>query len=100
MARRHALVAEDAADLEHALHATDDEPLEVQFERDAQVQVEIERVVVGDERASVGAAGVDVQDRRLDLDEAVVGAGSCGSWRHRVTDSKLRRASSLTIRST
>ena len=49
-----ALVAEDAADLEHPLHAADDQPLQVQLERDAQVQLHVERVVVGDERAGRG----------------------------------------------
>ena len=46
-----ALVAEHPADLEDPLEAADDEPLQVQLERDAQVGVDVERVVVGDERA-------------------------------------------------
>jgi hypothetical protein len=70
VARRDALVAEDAPDLEHPLHPADDQPLEVQLERDAQVQLHVERVVVGGERAGVGAAGLGVQHRGLDLDEA------------------------------
>ena len=78
---RDALVAEDPPDLEHALHAADDQPLEVQLERDAQVQLHVERVVMGDERPSVGAAGLDVQHRRLDLDEALGRAACGGSWR-------------------
>ena len=72
VARRQALVAEHPADLEDAVHAADDQPLEVQLERDAQVQRHVERVVVGDERAGVGAAGLDVQHGRLDLGEAAV----------------------------
>ena len=72
VARREALVAEDPADLEHAVHAADDQPLEVQLEGDAQVQRHVEGVVVGDERLGVGAAGVDVHDRRLDLGVATV----------------------------
>ena len=76
-----ALVAEHAADLEDPVHAADDQPLEVQLEGDAQVQRHVERVVVGDERAGVGAAGLDVEHRRLDLDEAAR-RGTCGgSWR-------------------
>ena len=67
---RDALVAEDATDLEHPLHAADDQPLEVQLQRDAQVQVHVERVVVGDERSGMGATGLEVQHRCLDLDEA------------------------------
>jgi hypothetical protein len=34
--RGQALVAEHAADLEHALHPAHEQPLEVQLERDAQ----------------------------------------------------------------
>ena len=83
---RHALVAEDAADLEHPLHAADDQPLEVQLERDAQVEVEVERVVVGDERPGVGAAGLDVQHRRLDLDEAALVQRAAEAGDHRVAD--------------
>ncbi len=64
------LVAEHPADLEHAVHAADDQPLEVQLEGDPQVQRHVQDVVVGDERAGVGTARVDVQHRRLDLDVA------------------------------
>ena len=64
------LVAEHPTDLEHAVHAADDQPLEVQLEGDPQVQRHVEDVVVGDERAGVGTARVDVQHRRLDLDVA------------------------------
>ena len=72
MACGDALVAEDPADLEHALHATDDQPLEMQLECDAQVQLHVERVVVRDERAGMGAAGFEMQHRRLDFDESLV----------------------------
>ena len=53
-----ALVAEDAADLEDPVHAADDQPLERQLERDPQVHVDVERVVVGDERLRRRAAGL------------------------------------------
>jgi hypothetical protein len=66
-----ALVAEDAADLEDPVDAADDEPLEVELERDAQRHVEVERVEVGRERPGRRAAVHRLQDRRLDLDEAV-----------------------------
>ena len=68
----HALVAERPPDLEDTVEATDDQALEVELGGDAQVQRHVERVVVGDERAGVGAARLDVEDRRLDLDEAAV----------------------------
>ena len=81
-----ALVAEDAAHLVHPLHATDDQALEVQFERDPQVQLHVERVVVGDERPGVGATGLDVQDRRLDLGEAFGGERPAEARHELVTD--------------
>ena len=67
-----ALVAEHPADLEHLLEAAGDQPLEVELGRDAQVHVHVERVVVGDERLRVRAAGQRMQDRRLDFDEPAV----------------------------
>ena len=86
VARRQALVAEHPADLEDAVHAADDQPLEVQLEGDAQVQRHVERVVVGDERAGVGAAGLDVQHRRLDLDEAPSAERAAEAGDDRVAD--------------
>ena len=68
-----ALVAEHATDLEHALEPADDEALEVQLGRDAEVEVDVERVVVGDERPRRRAAELVVEHRGLDLDEAAVG---------------------------
>ena len=67
-----ALVAEHAADLEHPLEAADDEPLQVQLERDAEVEVDVECVVVGHERPGRRAAELVVQHRRLDFYEAAV----------------------------
>ena len=71
-ARRDALVAEAAADLEHLVEAADDEALEVELGRDAQVEVGVEGVVVRDERPRRGAPGDGVQQGRLHLDEALV----------------------------
>ena len=51
-----ALVAEHATDLEHAVEAADDQALQLQLQRDAQVQVDVERVVVRDERPRRRAA--------------------------------------------
>ena len=70
VARRHALVAERAVDLVDALEAADEQPLEVQLGRDAQVQLHVERVVVRHERPRGRAAGDRLQHRRLDLEEA------------------------------
>ena len=70
--RRQALVAEVLAELVDALEAADDAALEVELGRDAQVQRAVQRVVVRRERARERAAVERLQDRRLDLDEAVV----------------------------
>jgi hypothetical protein len=47
VARRQALVAEIAVDLEHALEAADHQALQVQLRRDAQEQVHVERCCGG-----------------------------------------------------
>jgi hypothetical protein len=43
---REAFVAEVAADLEHLVHAADQQALEIQFQRDAQVKIAAQRVVM------------------------------------------------------
>ena len=67
------LVAVDPADLEDPLHAADEEPLEIELRRDPEEQVDIQRVVMGDERPGRGAAGDGLHRGRLDLDEALLG---------------------------
>ena len=67
---RDPLVAEVLAELVDLVDAADDEALEVELGGDAQVEVAVERVVVGREGARQGAAVERLQDRRLDLDEA------------------------------
>ena len=67
----HALVAEVAAQLVDALEPADDEPLEVELGRDSQVEVLVELVRARDERVGERAAVARLEDRRLDLDEAV-----------------------------
>ena len=69
VAHRDALVAEVAVDLEDALEAADQQPLEVQLRRDAQEEIHVEGVVMRDERPRRGAAGQRLHHRRLDLDE-------------------------------
>ena len=71
--RRDALVAEHLAHVVHVLHAADDAAVEEQLDGDAQVQVAVERVVVGRERPRPGAAGERLQRRRFDLDEVAFG---------------------------
>ncbi len=66
-----ALVAEVPRDFVDALQPADDQPLEVELRRDAQIQVAVQRVVMRHEGARGGAAVQRLQDWRLDLDEAV-----------------------------
>jgi hypothetical protein len=68
--RVDALVAEVAVDLVDALQAADHQALEVQLRRDAQVQLQVQRVVVGGERLGRGAAGDVMHHRRLHFQEA------------------------------
>ena len=73
MPRRQPLVAEAAIDLENLVgEPADDQPLQVQFRRDAQIEVDVERVVMRDERLCRGAAGDRVQHRRLDFEIAAL----------------------------
>ena len=70
--RAQALVAEVLADLVDALEAADDQALEVELGGDAQVHRPLERVEVRHERAGQCPAVDRLQDRGLDLDEALV----------------------------
>ena len=64
-----ALVAEVPAELVDLLDAADDQPLEVELQRDPQVHGQVVGVDVGDERPGVGAAVQRLQHRGLDLEE-------------------------------
>src|SRR5690606_23389323 len=66
-----ALVAEVAADLVDAIVAAYDEPLQVEFEADTQVEILVQLVVMRDEGARGRTAVERLQDRRLDLQEAL-----------------------------
>ena len=96
----HALVAEDAADLINLVKAADNQTFQVQLQRDAQVHVHVQGVVVGDERPCSGAACDVVQDRGLHLQVAlgVEEASQLAMIWERLT--KTSRTSGLTIRST
>ena len=71
VAEVHPLVAKGPAELEDPLDAAHAQPLEVQLRGDAQVEVEVVGVDVGDERPGVGAAVDLLQDRGLDLQKAL-----------------------------
>ena len=64
------LVPEVVPDLVDPLEPADQQPLEIQLVRDAQVERHVERVVVRHERPRRRAAVERLQDRRLDLEEA------------------------------
>ena len=68
----HALVAENAADLVHPIHAADDQPLQGQLRGDAHVHVNVQGVVVGDKGTGGSAAGDGVQHGGLHFDVAHV----------------------------
>jgi hypothetical protein len=68
--RRDPLVPEVAVDLVDAFEPTHRQPLEIQLGRDAQIQLEIERVVMRDKRPGQRAAGHRLHHRRLDFQEA------------------------------
>ena len=70
VARRQTFVAEVPIHLEHALEATDHEPLQIQLRRDSQIQVHVERVVMRDERARRSAAEDRMHHRRFDFEKA------------------------------
>ncbi len=72
VAGRQPLVAKHPGNLEHPLKATHGKPLEVQLRGDAQVQVNVEGVVVGGERACGGTTRNRVEHGGLDLDEVPI----------------------------
>ena len=66
-----ALVAEVLAELEHLVHAADEQPLQVQLRRDAHHAVLVERVEVREERLCRRTTGLVLQDWCLDFGEAL-----------------------------
>ncbi len=96
---REALVAEVLADLVDPLQPAHDQPLEVQLGRDPQVHRAVERVVVRRERPRQRAAVDRLQDRRLDLDEALVVEEAADRGDDLARVMKSSRVSSLAIRS-
>ena len=58
---RDSFIAEHASNFKDTFHATNNQSLEVQLERDAQEQLHVERVVMGHKRTSVGTTGLYMQ---------------------------------------
>ena len=67
----HALIAEVTVDFEDAVNTTNDGTLQVQLRRNAQVEVNIQRIGVGDKRASGRATVQGLQHRGLDFNEVL-----------------------------
>ena len=70
MLGRDALIAKVAIDLIDAVQTADRQPLQVEFRRNAQVEIEVERVVVGSKWARHGAASDGLHHRRFHFDVA------------------------------
>ena len=68
----HALIAEDTTNLVDPVHAADDQAFQGQLCCDAHVHINVQRVVVGDERTGRCAACDGVQHRGLHFDVAHV----------------------------
>ena len=63
----HTLVAENTADLVYALQTAYDQALEVQLGRNTQIHINVQRVVVGNERTSRSTTSNRLQCRCLYL---------------------------------
>ena len=70
--RRDPLIAEVPVNLVDTIHPANYQPLEIQLGRDAQEQIQIERIVMGRERLRRRAAGDWLHHRRLDLEIATL----------------------------
>ena len=66
----HALVAENTADLVHAVHAADDQALQRKLGRDTHIHIDIERIVVRNKGSCRRAARDGIENGRFDLDIA------------------------------
>ncbi len=91
---RVALVAEVLRELVDPLEPADDQPLEIELVGDPEIQVLVEQVRVRRERLREAAAIARLEDRRLDLDEALaveVGADA-GTMRARSIVSRRPRS--------
>ena len=67
MSWRQTFVAKDTADLVDTRESSDQKALQMQLEGDAEVEVPVERLVMGHERPRMPATGNLLQHRRLDL---------------------------------
>jgi hypothetical protein len=96
---RNAFVAKTAVDLEHALEPADYQSLQVELRRDAQEKVDVERVVMRDERFRGGAARDGLHHRRLDLDVRALLEERAHARDHARAREERSRVRPLTMRS-
>ena len=68
----HTLVAEIAAELIHTFIPADDKPFQIQFIGYAQIQVDVQSIVVRDKGTCSGSAGDDLQHRCVHLQIALL----------------------------
>ena len=66
------LVTEHAPDLVHSLHAADDQPFQIQLQRNAQLQILVQRVEVGFKRARRRTARIGDQHGGFHLHKAAL----------------------------
>ncbi len=71
VANIHTLVSEVSADLIHSFHAAHDQPFQIKFRCDAQVHIQIQRIVMRDKRPCRRAAGDRIEHRGFHLNESV-----------------------------
>ena len=68
--RRDALVPKVAVDFKHTRKSAHDQPLQIQFRRDAEIEIDAERIVVCDKGFRRRASGNRMHHRRFNLKEA------------------------------
>jgi hypothetical protein len=66
----YALIPKVLANFVHAREATDDQSLEIEFGRNAQIKVLAERIMIGDKRAGGSTAVKWLQNWGFDLEKA------------------------------
>src|SRR5712691_2423736 len=72
MLRGNYLVPEVPIDFVDSLETAYDEPFQIQFRGDAQVEIQVERIVMGQERPRCGAAVERLHHGRLYFDETAL----------------------------
>ena len=73
MDRRKAFITKIAIQFKDPLEAADDQPLEIEFRRDAQIQIGVQRVMVRREGTGSRPTGDGVHHRRFDFKKSAVG---------------------------